>query len=219
MRRPIRRAGSGGGRSLLLRFSGREQELERNLVTYKRFIVLLGIFLGSHVPAVAQTPAPPIVLEQERVAPTLTMYRAVSTLLPAASFLLHQDRGDSPVHFSLLFAGAYKPGLRVVRLPATEEFKTLFFTQSSIRLVQLWGGRLQLDAFQSSLHPQNMEFGSSAAGGRQYFRPPRQSYLGGPGSVDFAGLSLSFHFGRDARTVRPTQAWQCLSRIVGTVLY
>jgi hypothetical protein len=33
-----------------------------------------------------------------------------------------------------------------------------------------------------------------------------------------AGFSLSFHFGRDARTGRPTQAWRCLSRIVDTVL-
>jgi hypothetical protein len=43
---------------LFLRFSDEEQELEkRNLVMYKRFIVLLGIFLGSHAPAAAQTPA------------------------------------------------------------------------------------------------------------------------------------------------------------------
>ena len=202
----------------MLRFSGKEQELARNLVMYKRFIVLLVIFLGSHVPAVAQTPSPQIVLEQEHPAPTRSMFRVVSTPLPAASFLLHLDRGDSPVQFNLLFAGAHKPDLSLVRLPATEEFRTLFFTQSSIRLVQLWGGRLQLDAFQSSLHPQNMEFGSSAVGGRQYFRPPRQSYLGGPRSIDLSGISLSFHFGRDARTVRPTQGWQCLSRIVGTVL-
>jgi hypothetical protein len=198
--------------------AGNSKNLERNLVTYKRFIVLLGIFLGSHVPALAQTPSPQIVLEQERLTPTLTTFRAVSTPLPAASFLLYRDHGSTPVHFSLQFAGAYKRDLSLVRLPATEEFKTLFFTQSSIRLVQLWGGRLQLDAFQSSLHLQNMEFGASAAGGPQYFRPPRQSYLDGPRSVDLSGLSLSFHFGRDARTVRPTQGWQCLSRIVGTVL-
>jgi hypothetical protein len=43
---------------LFLRFSDEEQELEkRNLVMYKRFIVLLGIFLGSHAPAAAQAPA------------------------------------------------------------------------------------------------------------------------------------------------------------------
>jgi hypothetical protein len=185
---------------------------------HKRFIVLLGIFLGSHVPAVAQAPSPQIVLAQERVAPTLTMFRAVSTPRPTASFLQYRDRGKSPVHFGGVFPGAYERDLSVVRLPATEEFKTLFFTQSSIRLVQLWGGRLQLDAFQSSLHLQNMQFGASAASGPQYFRPQRQSYLGGPRSVDSSGISLSFHFGRDARTVRPTQAWQCLSRIIGTVL-
>jgi hypothetical protein len=33
----------------------------------------------------------------------------------------------------------------------------------------------------------------------------------------FYGFRQNFHFGRDARTGRPTQAWRCLSRIDGTV--
>ena len=62
---------------------------------YKRLIVLLGLFLGSHLPAVAQTPAPQIVQAQERVAPAMTTLPTVSTPLPAASFLLSQDSGNS----------------------------------------------------------------------------------------------------------------------------
>jgi hypothetical protein len=165
-------------------------------VKYKRFIVLLGIFLGSHAPAVAQTPAPQIVLTQERVAPT-TMAMALRTIsipLPAASFLLSRDPGKSPAHFSRLFAGAYERDNRLERLPKMEEVKTLFFTQSSLPLVQLWSGRVQVDAFQNTLHIQN------------------------PHSVHLSGLSVSFHFGRDTRTERPTQTWRCLSRIVGTAL-
>ena len=161
---------------------------------YKRFIVLLGIFLGSHAPAVAQTPAPQIVLTQERVAPTTIMLRTISIPLPTASFLLSQDPGKYPAHFSRLFAGAYERDNSLERLPKMEEVKTLFFTQSSLPLVQLWSGRLQVDAFQNTLHIQN------------------------PRSVHLSGLSVSFHFGRDARTERPTQTWRCLSRIVGTVL-
>jgi hypothetical protein len=189
-----------------------------NLVTYKRFIVLLGIFLASPVLAVAQTPPARIVLAQERVAPTLAMFPAALTPLPAASFLSYQDRGKPLDHFSSVLAGAYKRDRSLVRLPPTEKFRTLFFTQSSIRLFQIWGGRLQLNAFQSSLHPQDMQFGSSGDGGPQYFRPPRQSSLGGPRPIDLSGISLSFHFGRDVQTGHPIQTWRSLSRIVGTVL-
>jgi hypothetical protein len=48
----------------------------------KRFIVLLGMFLSSHVLTVAQAPIPQIVLAQERIAPILPMLRKVSTPLP-----------------------------------------------------------------------------------------------------------------------------------------
>jgi len=55
---------------------------------HKRLIMLLGMLLGSYVPAVAQTPAPQVVLAQQRIAPAMTMLRTVSTPLAAASFLL-----------------------------------------------------------------------------------------------------------------------------------
>jgi hypothetical protein len=96
-----------------------------------------------------------------------------------------------------------------------EEVKNLILTLSSLPRVQFWGGRLQLDAFQSTLHSQNVQLGPLGYGGMQGFRPLAQGYPGGPRS---GHLTLSFHFGRDARTGRPTQGWQSLSRIVGTVL-
>ena len=161
---------------------------------YRGFILLLGIFLGSHAPVLAQTPAPQIVPAQERVAPTMAILRTVSTPLPTASLLLSQDPGRSPAHFSRLFAGVYERDHSLERLPHVEEVKSLFFKQSSLPLVQLWSRRLQLDAFQNTLNIQN------------------------PRSVHLSGLSLNFHFGRDAQTGRPTQAWGFLSRIVSTVL-
>jgi len=57
---------------------------------------------------------------------------------------------------------------------------------------------------------QNAELGPSAGGGLRF---PRQSYPGGPRSVDLYGVSLSFHFGRDAQVGRPAQIWSCLARI------
>jgi hypothetical protein len=186
---------------------------------YKRLIVLLGVFLGSHVPAVAQTFAPQIALAQKRVAPTMTMPRTVSTPLPAASFLLSQDLGKSPAHFTSPFAGAYEPAPSLDRLLPIEEFKSSFFTQSNLPLVQLYGGRLQLVAFQSTFHIQNVQLGNLGYRATQGLRSQRQSYLGGPPSVDLSGLSLSFHFGRDAWTGRPTQGLRRMTRFVGAVLH
>jgi hypothetical protein len=185
---------------------------------YKRFILLLGIFLGSHVPAAGQTPVSQILLARGHGAQIMTIHRTVSSFLLARFSLPSQDPGKSPARFSLLFAGAYERDPSLEHLSPMDEVKTLTLTQSSLPLVQLWGGRLQLDAFQSTLHMQNVQIGPLGYGGMEGFPPSRQSYLGGPLSVRFSGLRLSFHFGQDSRTGRPTQSWRRLSRIVGTVL-
>lgn len=209
---------------LFLRFSDEDQELEkRNLVMYKRFIVLLGIFLGSHAPAAAQkpavqTPAVQIVLAHAYVAPAITMLRPVSAPLPDASFQVYQHPKQSPAYFDHVFAGAYKHDDSMERLPPTEEVKTLFFTRTSLPLAQFWGGRLRLDGVMGTLNMQNVQFGPSASGGLWDFRPPRQSYPGGPRSLDLYGVSVSYHFGRAARTGSPPHLWRSLSRFVGSIL-
>ena len=185
---------------------------------HKRFILLLAMFLGNYVPTTAQTPAPQIVPAQERIAPIMTMVVTVPAPLLAVSFQLPEGPGKSAAHSSYLFARAYDPGQGLEGLKSLSpmrEVNTLFLTQSLLPLVQLWGGRLRLDGFTSTLHMQNVQLGPSAAGGLQDFRPPRQSYPGGPRSVDLFGVSLSFHFGRDAQLGRPTQIWRCVARIVG----
>jgi hypothetical protein len=182
---------------------------------HKRFILLLGVFLGSHVLTAAQTPGPQIVAAQDRTAPFIAV---VPAPLLAASFLLPQNPGQTTAHFSYLFAGAYEhdQGLEGLEsLSPMLEVKTLFLTQSSLPLVQLWGGRLRLDGFTSTLHMRNVQLGPSVTSFLQDFRPQRQSYPGGPRSVDLYGVSLSFHFGRDAQIGRPAPIWRCLARIVG----
>jgi hypothetical protein len=192
-------------------------------VMRKRFILLLGVVLGSYVPTVAQTPALQIVPAQERVAPIVTMVRTVPVPFLFPSFPLSESLGKSTAHFSYLFVGAYErdQGLEGLKsLSPMREVETLFLTQSMLPLLQLWGGRLRLDGFTSTLHMQNVQLGPSAAGGLRDFRPPRQSYPGGPGgpfSVHLSGLSLSFHFGRDAQIGRPAQIWQRIARIHAAV--
>jgi hypothetical protein len=185
---------------------------------YKRFIALLGISLCSLEPAAGQTPAPRIVLTQERVAPIITMLPTVSIPVVTTSFPLYQDPGKLPVHFGYLFAGAAEldPGTEL--LPSLKRVKTFSYTQSSLPLIQLWSGRLQLDAFQNTVHIQNVMLGPLAYGLMPGFRSSRQGYPCALPSVHFSGLSLTFRFRRNARTGRPIQAWQRLSRIVGNVL-
>ena len=157
---------------------------------HKRFILLLGVFLGSYVPAAAQTPAPRIVRAQEHVAPIIMMpLPTVSTPLPTASFLLSRDPGHFNAHFSLMFAGAYERDYRLEDLSPMDEVKTLSLTQSSLPLIQLWRGRLQLDAFQSTLHIQNVLVNPFDDGDTRGSRLPGQSYPGGPRSDHLSGLS------------------------------
>lgn len=187
-------------------------------MVYKRSILLLGMFLGSLAPIAAQTPLPRIVA-QERAVPIITTLGMLATPSPTASFLLSQDAGKSNSHFSFLFAGAYPRDSSLEHLSPIDEHKTFILTRSTLPLVQLWGGRLQLDAFQSTLHIQNVQLGPFRDGITRGSRLSGQSYyLGGSRSLHLSGLCLSFQFGRDARTGHPEQLWRRLTRIVGTVL-
>ncbi len=186
----------------------------------RHFILLFGMLLGCHVSTSAQTLALQIVPMRDRITPAVTTFRSVPTPLLAASFLVPENPGKSGAPFSYRFQEAYEgdQGLESLEsLSLMRQVKTLFLTEVSLPLVQIWDGRLRLDGFTSTLHMQNVQFGPSAAGGLQDFRPPRQNYPGGPRSVDLYGVSLSFHFGRDAQIGRPAQIWKRLTRIVSTI--
>jgi len=189
---------------------------------YKLFILLLGMFLGSLAPIAAQTPVPRIVLAQAHFAPILTILPTilppVLTPLPAVSFRLSQDPQKSNAHFSLRFAAAYPRDYRLEHLSPMDEVKTLILTQSSLPLVQFWGGRLQLDAFQSTLRIQTGQLGPAGNVGMRGSRLAGQSYPDGLRSVQLSGLSLSFRFGRDARSGHPAQLRRRLTQMVGAVL-
>jgi len=191
----------------------------RNHVTCKRFVVLIGMLLGCQAPGVAQTPPPQYVQAQERAAPTMAMLPTVSTaLVVAPSTLLYQDPGNSPAHFNRLFVGAYERDPSLGQLLPMERVKNLLFTQVNLPLLQLWGGRLQLGAFQSTLHIQNVQLSPLGYAGTQDFRSGQQSYSGGPRSVRLSGLSLSYHFGGDVRGARTTDVLRRLTRIVDNAL-
>jgi len=185
---------------------------------HKRLILLLlGMLLGSHLPTAAQTPYPKVVPAEERIAPTVTMVRTVPAAFLFPPFPLSESPGKSAAHFSYLSVGAYGRDQSLESISQMRQAKTLFLTQSSLPLVQLWGGRLRLDGFKSDLNMQNVQIGASGAGGLLDYRPPRLGYPGGPRSVGLYGFNLGFHFGRDAQIGRPTQIWRRLARIAGRV--
>ena len=183
---------------------------------HKWFIVVL--LLGSQVLAAGQIPAPQIVPAQKAAAPVIRMFRAESTLLSASSFLLTQDREKFLNHSSLRFPGPNERDHELERLSPIRKDKTLIFTQLSLPLVQLWDGKLQLEAFQSTLRVQNVQFGALGYGAMPDFRLPQQDFPGGSRSVHLVGVSVNFHFGRVERTRRQTQAWRCVPRIVAALL-
>jgi hypothetical protein len=148
----------------------------------------------------------------------MAMLPTAPTALAAPSTLLYQDLGKSPAHFDRLFVATYERDPSLERLLPMERVKNLVFTQVSLPLVQLWGGRLQLGAFQSTLHIQNVQLSPLGYAGTQDFRSGQQSYSGGPRSVRLSGLSLSYHFGGNARAARPTEVLRRLTRIVDNAL-
>jgi hypothetical protein len=181
---------------------------------YNRFAVLLGIILGSVALGVAQAPPPPSVAAQEWAAPSKPMLQTAAIPLVSASPVVNLDPGKSPARFTLLFRGGYEGDHSLEGFPQLEQFKTLLFTQTNLPLIQLWGGRLQLDAFQSTFHILNMQPGPMGL-----VRPQGQSYPGGARSSQLSGLSLSFEFGRGARGGRPSELWRNVTRLAGNVLY
>lgn len=187
----------------------------------KQFILLVGMFLCTSVLTAAQTAAPyapHIVPGQERIAPITAMVPTAPRQPLAESLLRPENPEKFDAHFRYLSEAAYNHdqdhGLkRLESLSQWSEVQTLFSTRSSLPLVHFWGGRLRVDGFTSTLDMQNVQLGPSAAGGLLDFRPRRQNYLNEPRSISLYGLSLSFHFGRNAQIGRPVQIWRCLARI------
>jgi hypothetical protein len=190
---------------------------------YRVFILLLGMFLCSCAPAVAQTVAPQIIAAPDGITPIMAMVRAAPLLAVAESLLQPGNHGKSAAHFSYLSTGTYDRDQGLERLEHLKSLsqvsddKTLFSTQSRLPLVHFWGGHFQFDGFTSTLDMQNTQLGPSGAGGLLDFRPRRQDYPGEPRPIYLLGVSLSFHIGRNAQIERPTQRWRSLARMVSAV--
>src|SRR5262249_1770821 len=177
-----------------------------NAAMHTRCILLLLFLAASPLPAVAQAPSPHIL--QNRIPSSSVRPLRASSL--RISFRRSQDSDKFSAHCNYPFAGTYESNQvpTFESLFAMHKVRTLVLTQASVPVLQFWSGRLQLDAFQSTLPLQNVEFGPSLGLGLPDLRPSRQSDLGALRSVRLSGLSLSFHFGRDAPEKRPVPLWR-----------
>lgn len=184
---------------------------------HKCFILLLGMFMSSQA-AAGQIPAPRIVPLQKPVAPVSTVFRAESKTLLAPSFLLLRDREKTFAHTSLRFSGLDERDQALERLSPVTRVRTLILTRVSLPLVQLWDGKLELGAFQSTLRIQNVQFGGLGFSAMPDSGLSQQNFPGGSRAVHLSGLSLNFYFGRAERTRRPTQAWRSVPRIMAALL-
>jgi protein involved in temperature-dependent protein secretion len=165
---------------------------------------LMAVMLAA--PVVFASPIPQdgasqMVVARERVAPAIATHRAFSVTLFAAPSMQYQAALNTAAHFNRMYAGASEPLQNINSLLAMENVRSAFFTESRFPILQLYDGRLHLDAFQNTLHLQSVQSGPSALR-----------------SIHFSGLSLGFHLGHNEGTAHPTHAWRRLSQIVGTAL-
>ena len=188
---------------------------------YKRpVLLLLLLFVSSHGSTAAQTSAERIVLTQQRVTPMIARFPIAFTPRRTGSYLLSGNPGKRNPHFSSLSPQAYERDFSLKDLSSSvNNVKTLILKQSSIPLIQLLSGRLQLNAFQSSFQIQSTPLNPFDNCGNQRPFLRRQPYPRSLCPVDVFGISLSFHFGRDARIEHPVQGWRRLIRVAGTALH
>jgi len=179
----------------------------------KRFILLCGIFLGCQRPLAAQKPEQFLVPAPKELAPT----RAIGSTSSIGSRTKSRPMFSGPrafnVRFDLPFAEAYARGHRLDQFSPIEEVKTPVLTQATLSLTRFWDGRLQLDAFNSTLHLQN-GFGNgdgrhSSLSGQNigYFR-----------SAHLSGLRLSIRFGSDEQSSHMVPLWRRVSQMVDAAL-
>ena len=161
--------------------------------------MLLGILLGIGA-AVGQTIPAESVPPPDCIAPAATMLKMVPTRFPAGSFPLAQGPEKSLAPFSSSYTRAYERYQRPEEFTLVDVVRTIDLTQSNVELVQVWGGLLRLNAFESSLL---LQYGSGP------FHHP---------SINLNGFSLSLNFGRDEGVGHPARVWRRLRETVDALL-
>jgi len=177
-----------------------------------QLILVVGLLLTSCLPAEAQTLTTQVFLGPALPEPTPMLAPASLNDFPSKVSPTSRPPQKPAARFTLLVIPAYAPDRNLESRSPVEEFRTPFLTESRLVVVQFWRERLQLDGFESSLEMQNAQLGPPGSGG---VVPRISDQAALATSVGNDGISLVFHFGRDARTTRQPQVWRCLAWIKG----
>jgi len=157
-----------------------------------KIVFLIGTVLSCFFPTAAQTAATPAVPGQPRRDSTIRLYRAADlpdrTAFPSPT--VAQNPGARLPHVAI--RSSTSTILNLQHLAGAERNETLFRSQWRLPLVQFCGGHLEVSAFQSALHMDSIMLGPER-GSLRGFVLPRLNRVGGRGSVDLSGFSLSFH--------------------------
>ena len=178
------------------------------LDSLKRLVLVLGLILGSHARAGAQSTEHRIAFVQSLPSSMLVLPPRHAVSL-ASSVLLIQQQGNFHDGYGFRIAGNYgdqNPG----SLSPFQETKTWFLTESRLPVAQIWGARMRVSLFKVTLKTGNIMLGPLAANEALH----RPSHPGGPRSTDLYGIDVSVPLGRDARWEGSTVPWRTLLRIV-----
>jgi hypothetical protein len=174
------------------------------------FIPIAGLFLGTFIPAAAQTPMTRIILASTtpRAAATLS-FRPVRA--PSSAALPEKPQPRT----AFLLAGAYKSEPSLASRVPIDEFRSPLMMESSVSIVHLWRG-LGFDVFESTSYSHSLERGSPESGvAFQDLRPITKDQAALASSFGGDGVSLRYTFGRGQPATKPVQMWHCVSLIVG----
>ena len=177
-------------------------------ISLKRLVLLLGLTLGGHTGAGAQSTEHRVAFIQS---PSSQMIVSPPRQTPplGSSVLLIQQLGDFHVGYRFRVTESSEHQNPTSLFPF-QQTKTSFVTESRLLVAQLWGARLQVSLFVITPNSGNVMLGPLILG--DALHRPRQ--FGEPPSFGLYGIGVSVPLGRNARREGSTGLWRSLQRIV-----
>ena len=174
----------------------------------KRLVLVVGLILGSHARAGAQSTEHRVAFVQS---PPSQMIVSSPRQAPpfGSSVLLIQQQWDFHRGYDFRVAANYELQNPDSLFPF-QQIKTSFVTESRLLVAQLWGARLQVNLFAVTLQTGNVMLGPLVT--NEAFHRPRQ--FGAPSSFGLYGVGVSIPLGRDAQREGTAGLWHSLQRIV-----
>lgn len=158
-----------------------------------QFLLVIGLAMGSCLPAAAQTSREQIFLAQPPSGPMMLLVRPPPHYSLPTVFLTTNRPRKPHGRSARISAATYAPERSFENRFSILVNRTPFLSESSVPIAQLWGGRLQLEGFDSTCqrYPQ-FELSNVA----HDYPPPSHDQAGMYRSVDLQGVSLRFQLGQ-----------------------